>query len=358
MPKRITLGQIKEFADQADKELITRQDLQKLIQKGRKLALTRLLDKIIEKIMEIAVDLPNDYQKARQLVRALEITEFGTSSRYSVANELTEACKNLEPWQEIEIEARRAALGVLTPKSLAFEQLWEKVSTIPDSFRRTEAAITIAMNSEDTKYCKAADGAFLALIPKMKHYDLESLRYKLVLTFLKVNDLEHAEQLAVKIGDQGTKDTALTEIAIALVLERKSDKAEKLAEGIKHPFGRTRIFLTLYNALCKEGYLKEAEKAMAEIHIPFFRIRALAELAKVKSVIPFEERIKIVPRMKELIPETRDIKERIEALTSIALVSRRERDFRRALETVPKISDFNELDFLLIVAASIQKTMK
>lgn len=362
MPKKVTLRQLHELTGQAADVLISRQDLQELIQKGRKLALTRLLDNIIERVVKIAVRLPNDYQKARQLIEALELTEFGTSSRCSVANELKKTYQGCETWQEIEIEARRTALGVLTPKSAAFEQLWKKAATITDSFRKLEALTTIAMNSEDEKYCKAAYNTFLALVPKMERHNFDSQRYKLILAFLRINDFSQAERLATEIGDQGTKDTALTEIAVAIVEGKHFgyfEKADKLTKAIKHPFGRVRVFITFYNEFCREEYLEEARKALVEIQHPFFKVKALAEIAKARSLIPFNEYKEILPEMKELISEIRDPDERIRALTTVAVVSRREGDFEKALAFILKTNDLDwEFDLLLNIATGIKETLK
>ena len=368
IPQKPTLGQMSELIQQAKKGLFSREDVQKIIEQGRKRSLTQLFNKIIFEVAKIALSLPDNYQKARQLVRILEFTCTCTIPGHDLGIELKKVVKNCESWQKIEIEtAFRSRTGVLLDRPI--EKIWEDVTRISNTlpYRKIESLINIASmqnkRNEQLYFREALERSLsdLESLQKTTSHNLDQLRYKLILVLLKTcnaEDFERAKQLARKIEFEGTRDTALTEITIALLRYGHLNQSLALAKEIKHPFGRTKVFVAFYKDLSQEYHLKEAEKALTEIQYPFFKVRALAELAKVKSMIPFEEQIKIVPKMKELIPEIRNTKERNEALAIIALVSRRERDFIRALEAIPKSNDFYELDSLLTVATSIKEALK
>jgi lipopolysaccharide biosynthesis regulator YciM len=159
----------------------------------------------------------------------------------------------------------------------------------------------------------------------------------LVRALITQGEVERAEALADTIRHPGQQAEVFALLANALARRGEVERAETLVDTIQHQNHQAKAFFTLVQELAEQDDVDRASRVAGKIALPVFRAEALVSLAEINDV-PWEKR-------RASIDEARQL------LRSISSHSRRQNIIRRLVGALLAMDEHDAAETLTLSIA-------
>lgn len=239
--------------------MITKTDVQELIEKARKRSLQRLFDKIIQEARSLVIISEYSPDISAELFAQIAL-------RSHDLDDIEEAKKALELSQQpdarqIEIQAMLA--NASNDDTATFDILWHNATYLPDSYQKTKALVSIAIYSGKVGLIEIAN----IKIQSLHNCELkDALKKSLALAKLKERNPDDAEIFTKQFSD------AEIQSACVDILSGDRERLGKILDSIHDPVLQVEAYVALHTP--NSAWLSDAR--LKAWHIGDFALNAKA----------------------------------------------------------------------------------